>query len=88
MNVGAVGTVGTAQAQQAGRGGKNGNAIQNLNKEIQSLKEEVKKRRIDIRKLSKDKTLSDAQREAKQKLLESEIENYQQQITQKQQRIQ
>lgn len=88
MNVGAVGAVGTAQTQQAGRGGKNGNAIQNLNKEIQSLKEEVKKRRIDIRKLSKDKTLSDAQREAKQKLLESEIENYQQQITQKQQRIQ
>ena len=48
-----------------------------LFRSIQSLKEEVKKRRIDIRKLSKDKTLSDAQREAKQKLLESEIEKWQ-----------
>ncbi len=86
MNVGAVGA---PQAQQVGRaGGRNGNAIQNLNKEIQSLKEEVKKRRVEIRKLGKDKSLSDAQREAKQKLLESEIESYQQQITQKQQQIQ
>ncbi|MCI8649791.1 MAG: hypothetical protein HFG20_06720 [Anaerotruncus sp.] len=71
---------------RAAQSGKNDISSQ-VRKEIQSLKQQIKDVRTEIKKVQRNTELTDAQKDAQQKLLEKKIESLQQQISVQQQKL-